>query len=48
MAKNTKHIKGKRINGVLYISDIDPFDEKPKRKLSKGRRYSRKNLFKRT
>ena len=45
MNKNTKNLKGKRVNGVLYLAAIDPIPQQSKRKRSKGVYYSiRKNL----
>jgi hypothetical protein len=43
--KSTKDLKGKRVNGVLYLAGIDPIPTPSKRRGSKGAYYSiRKNL----
>ena len=46
--KSTKKLKGKRINGVLYLAGIDPIPEPSKRKRSNGSYWSGRNTKKRT
>ena len=45
MKKSTKKLKGKRVNGILYLDCIEPDEVKPKKKKKKGYYFSlRKNL----